>query len=149
MPTTQQNRINTIIAIINSSPSLTSTNVNKLKTEFRQVIAVDTIAPPKRKHILKILHSTRALDSTLKAILDHYHIRNGKHSIGQYITQFTNHTLTTLGKLSPSERAKYQREIADIRNTHLHNADSYPRNDSEVYQLISEMQALITRVTSL
>jgi len=148
MPT-QQDRINTIIAIVNSSPSLTNANINKLKTEFRQVIEVDAIAPPRRKHILKILHSTRALDSTLKAILDHYHIRNGKHSIGQYITQFTVHTNPALGKLSASERAKYQREIADIRNTHLHNADSYPRNDSEVFQLISEMQALITRVKGL
>lgn len=148
MPT-QHDRINTIIAIVNSSPSLTRANINKLKTEFRQVIEVDAIVPPKRKRILKILHSTRALDSTLKAILDHYHIRNGKHSIGQYIIQFTVHTNPALGKLSPSERAKYQREIADIRNTHLHNADSYPRNDSEVFQLISEMQALITRVTGL
>jgi hypothetical protein len=149
MPTTQQDRINTIIAIVNSSPSLTNANVNKIKTEFKQVLDVDTITPSKRKHILKILHSTRALDSTLKAILDHYSIRNGKHSIGQYITQFTVHTLPTLGKLSTSERSKYQKKIADIRNTHLHNADSYPRNDSEVFQLISEMQTLITRVTSL
>jgi hypothetical protein len=146
---TQQDRINTIIAIVNSCPSLTNANINKLKTEFRQIIDVDTISPPKRRHILKILHSTRALDSTLKAILDYYNIRDRNHSIGQYITQFTNHTLPTLGKLSSSERAKYQREIADIRNTHLHNADSYPRNDSEVYQLISEMHALISRVTSL
>jgi len=146
---TQQDRINTIIAIVNSNPSLTTSNINKLKTEFRQVIDVDSITPQKRKHILKILHSTRALDSTLKAILDHYRIRNGKHSIGQYITQLTNHSLTTLGKLSVSERAKYQREIADIRNTHLHNADSYPKNDREVNQLISEMQALITRVNNL
>ncbi len=148
MPT-QQDRINTIIAIINSNPCLNNANTNKLKTEFRQVLLVDAITPPKRKHILKILHSTRALDSTLKAILDHHLVRNGKYSIGQYITQFSIHTLPTLGKLSPSEKAKYQREIADIRNTHLHNADSYPKNDSEVNQLISEMQALITRVTSL
>ncbi len=146
---TQQDRINTIIAIINSTPSLTTPNINKLKTKFRQVIDVERITPQRRKNILKILHSTRALDSTLKAILDHHRIRNGKHSIGQYIVQFTNHRSAALGNISVSERAKYQREIADIRNTHLHNADSYPRNDREVYQLISEMQSLITRVTSL
>lgn len=149
MSATQKDRINTIIAIINSCPSLTNANVNKLRTEFKQVIDVDIITPPRRRQLLKILHSTRALDSTLRAILDHYHIRNGKHSIGQYIDQFTNHTLATIGRLTPSERIKYHREIANIRNTHLHNADSYPRNDSEVYRLISEMHALITRVTSL
>jgi hypothetical protein len=148
MPT-QKDRINTIIAIVNSCPALNNANINKLKSEFGQVLDVDKIEPPKRRHILKILHSTRALDSTLKSILDHYNIRNGKNSIGQYLFQFTNHSLTNLSKLSPSERAKYQREIADIRNTHLHNADSYPRNDSEVFQLLSEMQSLIVRVSSL
>lgn len=148
MPT-QKDRINTIIAIVNSSPSLTNANVNKLKTEFKQVTDVDAITPPKRKHILKILHSTRALDSTLKAILDYYSIRGSNHSIGQYLYQFAGHRHPTLGKISASERDKYIREISKVRNNHLHNADSYPRNDSEVFQLISEMQALITRVTSL
>lgn len=148
MPT-QQDRINTIIAIVNSTPSLTSANINKLKTEFKQVINVDVITPPKRKHILKILHSTRALDSTLREILDYYGIRNGKSSIGQYIYQFKNHSHSTLGKLTQSERDKYQSIIADIRNIHLHNADSYPKNDGEVFQLISEMHALIARVASL
>lgn len=148
MPT-QKNRIDTIIAIINSNTALTSVNINKLKTEFKQVIAVDVISPDKRKNILKILHSTRALDSTLKSILDHHHIRNGKHSIGQYITQLTIHNSTSLGKLSQSERSKFQTSIADVRNTHLHTADSYPQNDREVNELISEMQSLITRVASL
>lgn len=149
MPATQQDRISTIIAIINSNVALTSANVNKLKTEFRQVIEVDAVNPVKRKNILKILHSTRALDSTLKLILDYHRIRNGKFSIGQYITQLTIHTNASLGTLSQSERAKYQRTIADVRNTHLHTADSYSRNYSDVYDLISEMQSLITRVTSL
>lgn len=145
----QQDRINTIVALINSCPSLSSANINKLKTEFRQVIDVDSVTPIRRRHILKILHSTRALDSTLKGVLDHHSIRNGKHSIGQYIMQLANHSSSALGRLSPSERSKYQREIADIRNKHLHTADSYPSNDDEVNNLISEMHALMTRVTSL
>lgn len=145
----QENRINTIIAILNSSPSLTNANLNKLKLEFKQVVEVDSITPPKRKNILKILHSTRALDSTLKSILDYYYIRGNNHSLGNYIYQFAGHRHPVLGKISASERDKYIREISNVRNNHLHNADSYPRNESEVFQLISEMQALITRVTSL
>lgn len=148
MPT-QEKRINTIIAILNSCPSLSNANLNKLKLEFKQVIEVDSINPTKRRNILKILHSTRALDSTLKAILDYYTIRGSNYSLGKYIYQFAGHRHPILGKISASERDKYIREISNIRNNHLHNADSYPKNEREVFQLISEMQALITRVTSL
>lgn len=146
---TQEDRINTIVSIIRSTPSLSYININKLKSEFKQVVEVDKITPSNRRNILKILHSTRALDSTLKAILKYYGILNNKHSIGQYLVQFTSHNCSGLGKLSLSERAKYQKEIADVRNIHLHNANSYPKNDRKVYQLISEMEALIARVTSL
>jgi len=149
MAKTQKDRMNTIIAIINSNTSISNSKVNKLKVEFKQVINVDSVTPQKRKNILKILHATRGLDSTMREILDHFSIRNGKHSIGQFLHQFTHHNNTSLGKLSTSEKAKYQREIADVRNTHLHTADSYPRNDSEVYKLLSEMEALITRIASL
>jgi hypothetical protein len=145
----QQDRIDTIVALINCNTAISPTKFNKLRIELKQVIEVDIINPPKRRNILKILHSTRALDSTLKAILDYYRIRNGNHSLGQYITQLANHRSPALGNISRSERDKYQRSIANVRNTHLHEADSYPKNDKEVNQLISEMQALLTRVSSL
>lgn len=146
---TQQNRINTIIALINSHSAFGTNVMNKLKREFGQAIAVDIVSPPQRRNLLKILHSTRALDTSLKTFLDHYNIRNGKHSIGQFLIQLETHTNAGIGNLTSSEKSKYQRTIANVRNDHLHNADSYPRNDSAVYQVISEMQALITRVTTL
>lgn len=149
MAATQQDRVNTIIALINSCPSISTTNVNKLKAEFREVTSVDAITPTQRRNILKILHSTRALDSTLKVILDYYSIRGTSHSIGQYLFSFSGHSSTRIGKLSASERSKYQNSIVKVRNTHLHEANSYPRNDSEVHTLLSEMQTLIARVVSL
>ncbi|MGN6293916.1 MAG: hypothetical protein ACTHMV_14315 [Chitinophagaceae bacterium] len=146
---TQKNRIDTIIAIINSNVALSSGNINKLKGEFRQVLEVDVISPARRKNLLKVLHSTRALDSTLRAVLDHHGIRNSSHSIGKYLTQLATHNSSSLGRLTQSERHKYQNTVANIRNLHLHSADSYPKNDSEVNDLISEMQALMTRVAGL
>ena len=146
---TQKDRVNTIIALLNSNAAFSGSITNKLKREFHQVIDVDSITPPARKNILKILHATRALDTSLKTFLDHHGIRNGGHSIGSYLHQLSGHGSQAIGKISPSERAKYQRTIVDVRNTHLHQADSYPQNDSSVYQVISEMQSLMTRVTSL
>lgn len=142
------NRINTIIALINSS-SINSIQKNNVKIEYRQVVNVNKVAPPQRKNILRILHSTRALDTTLKAYLDFYGIRGGNHSIGQYLNTLAKHSDNRIGKLSDSEKRKYQREIVDHRNKHLHTANSYPTNDSEVSNIISEMQALVSRVVSL
>lgn len=148
MPT-PQDRINTMIALVNSCPSLGSRSKNDIKIEFNQVIDVNAIPPPPRKNILKVLHSTRALDTTLRSFLDHHGILGRSHSIGQYLFQLTNHRLRTVVNLSTAERAKYQNEIVNLRNKHLHTANSYPRNDREVYQLIAEMEALVTRVISL
>jgi hypothetical protein len=148
MPT-PEDRINTMIALVNSSASIANKNKSSIKIEFRQVNDVNGIAPPPRKNILKILHSTRALDSTLESFLDYHGIKGASHSIGQYISQLTNHTLSTLGKLSIQERTKYQNEIVIHRNKYLHKANSYPLTDRDVYKLISEMEALISRVVGL
>ncbi len=148
MPT-PEDRINTMIALVNSSISIANRNKNNIKIEFRQVNDVNGIAPPPRKNILKILHSTRALDTTLQSFLDHHGIRGTSHSIGQYISQLTNHRLPYLGKLSVQERTKYQKEIVNHRNKYLHIANTYPSNDRDVYKLIAEMEALISRVVGL
>jgi hypothetical protein len=146
---TQKQRIATIIALINSSAFNTISTINKIKAEFRQVIEVDSVTPPRRRNILKVLHSTRALDTTLKGFLDYYAIRNGEHSIGQYLVKLNNHPHTSLDKISRTEKDKYQLSIATKRNVHLHQADSYPANESEVNEIISEMQALMSRVVAL
>lgn len=148
MPT-PQDRVNTMIALVNSSNSINTRSKNDIKIEFRQVNEVNGISPPQRKNILKVLHSTRALDTTLRSFLEHHRIRGNTHSIGQYITQLTNHRLPTLGKLSSSERSKYQNEIVEHRNKLLHTANKYPNNDRDVQKIISEMEALVSRVVGL
>jgi len=145
----QKNRINTIVALLNSNPNLSNGNLNKVKAELHQVIDVHSISPTRRRNLMKVLHSTRALDSTLNAFVSFHHIKNSAHSIGQYLTQLTNHNLQNLTTLSTSERSRYQRSIANLRNTHLHTADSYPANEHEVNTIISEMHALISRLATL
>jgi hypothetical protein len=145
----QKNRINTIVAILNSNPNLSTGNLNKVKAELHQVIDVHSILPTRRRNLMKILHSTRALDSTLSSFLSFHQIKNRASSIGQYLVQLRNHNSQNLGNLSASERDKYQASIAKLRNTHLHTADSYPANEREVNELIAEMQTLIARIATL
>ena len=148
MPT-QQDRIDTIVALLNSNPAIIPTNFRKLKSEFEQVIAVNILTPMTRKNLVKILHSTRALDTTLQILISHYGLAANIYSLGPLIDKFSNHTSTRLGTMTRVETNRFKRSIADVRNKHLHNAGSYPRDEGEVYQLISEMEALITRVLAL
>ena len=145
----QKKRIETILAILNPEPFYTGNTRNKIRAELNQVTEVDHITPARRKNILKILHATRGLDSTLKAFLDYYSVRNGKHALGQYLTQLASHSDHRIARISSAERARFQSSIVDHRNTHLHQADSYPKNDSEVYQIICEMETLVSRVMTL
>lgn len=138
-----------MIALISSAGSINVNDLTKIKIEFNNVNSVDTITPAHRKNLLKVLHSTRALDSTLKSILDFYGIRNTTYSLGQYLRQFERHTSPLLGRINPTERNKFQDTIIDLRNLYLHKADSYPRNDSAVNEIISEMHSLVSRIVSL
>lgn len=145
---TQQNRIKTIVALLNSNAAIAPVNYRTLKAEFEQVIAVESITPMTRRNLMKILHSTRGLDTTLKNIVSFHHLGT-VHSLGPLIDKFYNHTNASFGKMFQYECGRYKRSIADIRNTHLHSAGSYPRTEGEVNDLISEMEALLTRVLSL
>jgi len=144
----QKDRIKTIIALLNSNPATSAGSFATLKAEFEQVLHVDAITPMSRKNLIKVLHSTRALDSTLQAVVGH-HTLGPIHSLGPLIDKFYSHTNPVLGRMYQSECTRYKRSIADMRNKHLHTAGSYPRNEGEVTNLVSEMQSLIMRVLSL
>jgi hypothetical protein len=144
----QKDRINTIIALLRPNAAITSSSFNMLKAEFSQIYLVDSISPMTRRNLMKVLHSTRALDTTLKTIITYYNL-GAANSLGPLIDKFRNHNNPNLGQMSRRECEFYKRSIADIRNKHLHKAGSYPRNEGEVSNLLSEMEALVARVSNL
>ena len=147
---TQKKRVQTIIAVLQSSASLSQGNFNKVKAELNEVVDVHNITRTKRRNLMKVLHSTRALDSTLKSMLDFHTLRGAReHSIGQYLTKLEEHNSAAIGNLTPTERSHYQRKIADLRNKHLHTADSYPADEREVNEMLSEMHKLLSRLATL
>lgn len=149
MPPTQEEIVETIISIVVSHPISATANIAALEAEYRQVIDVAILTPPQRKHILQILHSTRALDSTLRAILDHYSIRGDADALGKYLYKFRDHRNRHISNICDATRMHYQTTIVQIRNLHLHNAGSYPNNDLDVYALIGEMNALLALIATL
>lgn len=145
----ESNRIHTIIALLTASGVAAARDLNAIKTELQDLLAANRVSPQKRKFILKVLHTTRSVDSMLKAFVVHHHIVGTKHSIGGYLHQLERHTNASLHKLSASERAYYQHKIGDIRNEHMHNANHYPSSERDVNALINEMHVLMARVFAL
>lgn len=146
---THKNRIDTIITIINGCPAMQGPSLSKIKSEFRAVLDADDVSPIRRRNLLKILHSTRALDSSLSTFLDSHNLLGSSHSMGSYLHQLRRHQETSISNISEAERSKYQRSIVKVRNKHMHEAHEYPRDERAVNELLSEMQALILRVMSL
>lgn len=141
--------VQTMIALLHSNTAITGAEFNRIRAEFNQMKNVVNVSPIQRRRLLKVLHASRALDTTLKSILTFFSLRSNQYSLGQYIDQFASHNDTRLVKLSHQERIRYKRNIADVRNLHLHNADSYPRNDSDIDNLIFEMHSLLSRILAL
>lgn len=122
-----------------------------IKGEFNQIFSVDSIRNNNRKRILKVLYSTRALDTTLRVFLDQHGIRNtGDYALGDYLKRLVNHGRTgSLQRLNESSRTKYQEKIVDKRNIYLHNAGRYPTTENEVNIILSEIDSCIIEILNL
>jgi hypothetical protein len=122
-----------------------------IKGELNQIFNVENISNNNRKRILKILYSTRALDTTLRVFLDQHGIRNsGDFALGDYLKRLVNHVHTGgLQRLNESSRTKYQEKIVDKRNVYLHNAGRYPTTENEVNTILSEIDSCIIEIMNL
>jgi hypothetical protein len=98
--------------------------------------------------LLQVLHSTRALDSTLAVFTSYYAISVPRPSLGGYLRELTRHHVPGLGLLRESDRAQYKRTIVDKRNLYMHEAGTFPSR-GEISFLLSEMHACLARVLAL
>ncbi len=151
--TKRTKRIDTMVALLRGS--IIGKNVpseySSIIGEFNELERVNNVKPRNRKNILKILHSTRALDTTLRTFLDMHGIRNPKEdfSLGIFIKKLSNHDKESLSKLNESSRKKYQKEIVDKRNAYMHKAGKYPIDDNEVNEILSEIESCVIEVLNL
>lgn len=150
-------RINTINTLIAGSDIQYSPNFASIILEFQETDNCKKIRKINRKYITMILHSTRALDSSMAYFLQHNSIRNYRNgnraitarSIGQYIDALALHNNNQLNRITQQERTNYKNRIANIRNNFMHTAGAYPTNSNEVNNLLSEMHSLLSRMFTL
>src|SRR5262249_44062212 len=120
-----------------------------IQDEFTNTYLVRRVTNLRRRYILQIIHSTRALDSALK-IFTAYHGRVQGHSLGKYLGWLVGHASATLiNHLSTADRHRFRVSIVDRRNMYMHEAGSYPVNDNEITTLLTEMQDCVVTVLAL
>lgn len=146
-------RIRTLQAILAGSCVGTSPVGIVVIDEFDAVHQAGRIRNPNRRRILEVLHSARALDSGLKAFVQHHGCQEpGKqppNAMGGYLHALQKHTIVGLGKISGTQRTHFQAAIVSKRNTFLHEAGTFPANDVEVDTLLSSMHTCLATVVAL
>jgi len=152
------NRIETLQVI---AASLLGNTIpcQKVLKEFEEVKRVDSMAiEEKTRRLLQILHSTRALDSTLAAFIKNYGYTypsgSGKKvnkSLYSYLDLicYGNPATANIRKLKESDLKNYQQKIVNERNRYMHEADAFPIDDREILSLLSVMNECLAKVFSL
>lgn len=142
-------RVRLMKALVAGSPVSGTAKHADIQAEFEEVLLVRRVIKRSRKRLLQVLHSTRALDSTLTAFIHLKGYRSTPSSLGSYLYALRDGNGTSLNRISETERAHYQKHIVGLRNQYMHEAGLMPTTDSEVLTLLAEMETCLQRVLSL
>lgn len=142
-------RVATMQSLLASSVVSGTTSYPKIRVELTEAENVQTVSKEKRRHLLQILHLTRALDSTLAEFTDYYDCKGQKPTLGAYLRNLTNHCSPLINKLPEASRKRYQKAIVDKRNNYMHNAGEFPANSHEITVLLQEMSTCMAEVLAL
>ena len=141
-------RVRAIQAIVAGSTLSSSALHTAIQTEFGEVYRCRRVRREDRRRLLQVLHSTRALDTSLKEFTALHGCSPPTRSLGGYLTCLTN-GCGSLTRLPDAERRTYQTSIVNVRNTLIHEAGAVPLDDAEILGLLSEMERCLLRVVSL
>lgn len=142
-------QIETLIQILDSTSISQDPNYNKIKSEINEVFSDNKVIKQSKRNLLKITHTTRALDTSMVCFLGYHQILNGEISLGQYLFKLRDHNNKKIDNITEPERNFYQKNIVDLRNSYMHSAGKICTNDQEVNELLNNMQNLLTRVAGL
>lgn len=142
-------RVRFMQSLVAGSPVSGTGKHADIQAEFDEVLLARRVLKRRRKRLLQVLHSTRALDSTLKEFTKLHGCHPSPPSLGRYLYALKDGKCASLRKISGRERRRYQAQIVQLRNKYMHEAGEMPADDSEVLTLLAEMQACLQRVLSL
>ena len=142
-------RIRALQALVAGSILASDSLYPQIDEEFAEVYRVRLVRRRNRRRLLQVLHSTRALDSSLKVFVTIFGLSPRNPSLGAYLWELTNHNQSRLGNLPEADRRRYQSEIVDLRNEFMHEAGAFPPDDQQIKVLLSDMHSCLCQVLSL
>ena len=93
-------RIRAMQALLAGSVLSVRSSYATIYNELSEVTLAGRIQRQGRKQLLQVLHSTRALDTSLQELLIHHGITIRRNSsLGTYLRAFVHHTVASLGQL--------------------------------------------------
>ena len=116
--------------------------------EYDQVVSVERVPVVRRRHLLQVLHSTRGLDTALSRLVVTF-CTGTSRSLGQSLHRLRNNAGPSIASLPEQSRIRYQTNIVEHRNRYMHEAGAFPSSDTEVDNLLSEMEFCIAEILSL
>jgi hypothetical protein len=125
-----------------------------IKGELSDVLRANKVPDKRRRWLLQVLHSTRALDSALAAFIQQKGIQpargRGKPTgLGGYLKLLEKHGTSGRARLPSGFANQYQVSIVKHRNRFMHEAGSFPRREAEIRLLLGEMQSCMALVALL
>lgn len=137
-------RIDTIRLIAGQNQALSgSAQLNAIVGECNRILTADRFNK-NYGWLLKVLHTTRALDTSLKQVISHkgWNSTSDLYSLGAYLLVLTQH-----GVLSENQRKDFQKSVVDKRNKYMHEAGAMP-NKLEADAILNEMHSCLVFVLS-
>lgn len=138
---TAKKRVETLRLLIGQNSVLSnSVKLVALYAELNRLLAIRT-AKHDSRWLLSVLHTTRALDTSLSEL------RNAKGwgsgtSLNDHLTVFTKHQI-----LYTAELTAYRNEIVYKRNKYMHEAGATP-DQLEADRILREMEGCLSVVIS-
>jgi hypothetical protein len=145
---TASRRVRTLRTLVAGSPIAGSPHFQAILRELAAIANAQRVQG-RRKQLLGVLHTTRALDTSLREFLVQKAIPlNGATGLGGYLIRLANHQTAAVGRLPQNRRAHFQRAIADVRNRYMHEADCYPASQ-DANRTLAEMDDCLVETLAL
>lgn len=143
-------RVDTIRAIVAGSPSVSAHHsFTAISAELDEVKSLVHVGLIRRRHLLAVLHATRALDVALKTFVSELGLHSlPSTSLGKSLKCIEQSAPTILGS-SFTMRQRFQGSIVALRNKYMHEAGAFPASDYEVRTLLAEMEHCLVVVFAL
>ena len=145
----KKKRTELLAALVGGSVVANDHSYAMILGELNEVYRVHSVEPPRRRYLLQVLHSTRALDSTLKAFVNYHGCPVNGNSLRPYLDALANHKLGHLGNLPEKSRKRFVEAIVYKRNRYMHEAGATPTTEQEISIIISEMESCLSMVFAL